>query len=161
MSGLGGCAVPAFGAFVARAHAERRLVVQPRMGMADPREMRAGLLAVKGAAAASVGTITLDSYTRCGDHDAARRALAGAGRLNGYPIVAHGPRTTARMLDAVRGPAFPVQVRHGSPAPLRIFEALADCGLDATEGGPVSYCLPYSRRPLREAVDAWRPSAAA
>ncbi|HWO63423.1 MAG TPA: methylaspartate mutase, partial [Umezawaea sp.] len=36
-----------------------------------------------------------------------------------------------------------------------IFAALAAVGLDATEGGPVSYCLPYSRKPLRESVAHW------
>ena len=30
-----------------------------------------------------------------------------------------------------------------------------DAGLDATEGGPVSYCLPYSRMPLEIATRNW------
>jgi methylaspartate mutase epsilon subunit len=30
-----------------------------------------------------------------------------------------------------------------------------DAGLHATEGGPVSYCLPYSRAPLQSSVDSW------
>jgi methylaspartate mutase epsilon subunit len=144
-----------FGDFVARAHRSGRLVVQPRMGFAPPGEMRAGLLATKGAAALTAGTITLDSYTRTGDHAAARRALAGGTALNGYPLVSHGAATTRAVLTGVRDGSFPVQVRHGSPDPRDIVAQFAESGLDATEGGPVSYCLPYGRTPLRVAVDNW------
>jgi methylaspartate mutase epsilon subunit len=147
---------PSFGEVVAGRHARGELVVQPRMGFADPALMRQGLLAVRDARAATVGTITLDSYTRVGDHHAVRRALAAGADLNGYPIVDRGPATTAAMLDGVLTPRFPVQVRHGSANPRRIVTTLLACGLHATEGGPVSYCLPYSRMPLGAAVDNWR-----
>jgi methylaspartate mutase epsilon subunit len=110
---------------------------------------------VRRARATTVGTITLDSYTRVGDHTSARRALADGDDLNGFPIVAHGPDVTRQLVAGVAAPGFAVQVRHGSPLPLGIVEALLDAGLDATEGGPVSYCLPYSRTPLKESVDAW------
>ncbi|MFD9700033.1 methylaspartate mutase [Lentzea sp. NPDC059081] len=143
----------AFADAVARAHADGRLVVQPRMGMASPVEMRGGLLAVRGARATTVGTLTVDSYTRVGDHQAASAALRDGARLNGYPIVSHDPVVTRGVLDGLDG--FPVQVRHGSADPRAIFGALAAAGLDATEGGPVSYCLPYSRRPLRDSVAHW------
>src|SRR5207253_1140899 len=59
-----------FGEFVARAQARGALVVQPRMGFSDPALMRAGLSATKAAAATTVGTLTLDSYTRVGDDEA-------------------------------------------------------------------------------------------
>ncbi|RKT19360.1 glutamate mutase subunit E [Streptomyces sp. 1114.5] len=144
-----------FGEFVARAHARGQLVVQPRMGFSDPEEMRGGLLATKRARATTVGTLTLDSYTRVGEHDAARRALAAGVRLNGYPIVAHGTARTGAVLDGALDEGFPVQVRHGSARPQRIMTALAEAGLHATEGGPASYCLPYGRVPLRESVENW------
>jgi len=147
---------PSFGEVVAGRHDRGELVVQPRMGFADPDLMRRGLLATWQARAATVGTITLDSYTRTGHHRAARQALAAGGDLNGYPLVDRDPATTAAMLDEVRSPWFPVQVRHGSPDPRRIVARLLDCGLRATEGGPVSYCLPYSRLPLARSVDNWR-----
>ncbi len=150
-------AVPAesFGAFVARAHAAGRLVVQPRMGMSSPATMRAGLLATRRARAATVGTITLDSYTRVGDDAKARAALDSSAELNGYPIVAHDRSTTRAVLAGIDGPGFPVQVRHGSPCPENIFKALMAAGLHATEGGPVSYCLPYSRTPLDVSIRNW------
>jgi methylaspartate mutase epsilon subunit len=147
-----------FGGFIARAHQAGELVVQPRMGMSSPRTMRAGLLATKRAAATTVGTITLDSYTRVGDHASARAAVASGAELNGYPIVAHDAATTRGVLDGVAGPGFPVQVRHGSPRPEHIVGALIGAGLRATEGGPVSYCLPYSREPLAASVRSWARS---
>lgn len=148
-------APPSFGAYVADAHAAGRLVVQPRMGLSDPVEMRAGLMATKSAAATTAGTITVDSYTRLGQHEGARKALDNGALLNGYPIVLRGPATTRSVLQGVIDPDFPVQVRHGAPDPRAIVSALIGAGLDATEGGPVSYCLPYSRTPLDASIRAW------
>lgn len=154
MSGAAGAA-GSFGEFVARAHRAGRLVVQPRMGMSRPQDMRAGLVATKRAAATTVGTITVDSYTRMGDHTAARAAVAAKASLNGYPIATHDADVTRAVLEGVAGPDFPVQVRHGSPSPESIFAALIEAGLHATEGGPVSYCLPYSRAPLADSIRNW------
>jgi methylaspartate mutase epsilon subunit len=149
---------PSFGQVVAAHHARGELVVQPRMGFADPARMRQGLLATRDARATTVGTVTLDSYTRVGDHHAVRAALMAGTDLNGYPIVDRDPAATMAILDRVLTPGFPVQVRHGSADPRRIVRTLLDHGLHATEGGPVSYCLPYSRMPLAGAVDHWRAS---
>ncbi len=147
-----------FGEVVAAHAAAGNLVVQPRMGFDQPALMRAGLVATRQAAAATVGTLTLDSYTRVGDHARAEAALAEGVALNGYPIVTHPTQDTRALLDGVLDGGFPVQVRHGSPDPRRIVRALLAAGLDATEGGPVSYCLPYGRTPLRESVANWRRS---
>ncbi len=120
--------------------------------------MREGLLAVKRAAGATAGTITLDSYTRINRHQSALRHIDEEMTLNGYPIVAYGDQATRAMLDGVEDANFPVQVRHGSADPREIFVTMLESGLYATEGGPISYCLPYSRMPLTEAVPAWRES---
>jgi methylaspartate mutase epsilon subunit len=145
-----------FGTRVRQAYRSGGLVVQPRMGFSDASTMRAGLIAARAAEANVVGTLTLDSYTRVGDHDSARRALDEGRSLNGYPLVTQPKATTLALLDGVRGPDFPVQVRHGSPRPQRIIAAMSSAGLTATEGGPVSYCLPYGRVPLRESVANWK-----
>jgi glutamate mutase epsilon subunit len=147
-----------FGEVVAAHAAAGNLVVQPRMGFDQPAQMRSGLVATRLAAAATVGTLTLDSYTRVGDHARAEAALAAGIALNGYPIVTHPVEDTRALLDGVLDAGFPVQVRHGSPDPRRIVRALVAAGLDATEGGPVSYCLPYGRASLRESVANWRRS---
>ncbi|WP_407651467.1 methylaspartate mutase [Actinoplanes sandaracinus] len=150
-----------FAAAVAAAHRRGEVVVQPRMGFGDPAVMRYGLATVARSRACTVGTITLDSYTRVGAHEAARRALVDGAPLNGFPIVAHGTGITREVLAEARAGGMPVQVRHGSARPEDIFAALLANGVDATEGGPVSYCLPYSRVPLREAVDSWKRCCAA
>ncbi|WP_018681303.1 methylaspartate mutase [Actinokineospora enzanensis] len=144
-----------FEEFVARSHAAGALVVQPRMGFGDPTAMRAGLAATRSARAVTVGTLTLDSYTRVRDTASAEHALRNGLPLNGYPIVNHPPEVTRGMLAGLMDADFPVQVRHGSARPADIFRAMIAAGLHATEGGPVSYCLPYSRTPLDEAVRNW------
>ena len=148
----------AFADFVRAARAAGRLVVQPRMGMHDPLHMRAGLAATRSARATTVGTVTVDSFTRTGDLGAVHRAIRDGIDLNGYPLVSHGPQRTAQMLDGICGADFPVQVRHGSAAPLDIVRTLLLAGIDATEGGPVSYCLPYGQTPLAVSVDNWARS---
>jgi glutamate mutase epsilon subunit len=151
--------LPGFGQYVARQADAGRLVVQPRMGFSAPERMREGLLAVKRAAGATAGTITLDSFTRINRHMSALRHIDEEMTLNGYPIVAYGPDATRSILDGVLDADFPIQVRHGSADPREIFVAMLASGLYATEGGPISYCLPYSRMPLAEAVPAWRESS--
>ncbi|WP_405381089.1 MULTISPECIES: methylaspartate mutase [Streptomyces] len=128
------------------------------MGFSDPATMRAGLAATRGAAARTVGTITVDAHTRVGHLDAVATALREGIDLNGYPLVSHHAATTAQVLSGVQGEDFPVQVRHGSANPVDIFRALLAVRLGATEGGPVSYCLPYGRTPLSESVHNWEVS---
>lgn len=146
-----------FSQFIQAAERAGRLVVQPRMGFADLASMRQGLEAVSHCDALAVGTITLDSYTRVGDHASARQALSNGQHLNGFPIVAHGADATRAMLETLRN-GMPIQVRHGSAQPQDIFSVLRASGADATEGGPVSYCLPYGRVPLDDAIRAWQQS---
>ena len=142
------------GSYVEDAAARGLLVVQPRMGMPDPQTMAAGIAAVAGLSHPTVATITVDSYTRVGDHQAAAQALASGADLNGFPIVAHGPGRTAQVAAAA-GPDVPVQIRHGSASPAAIMATMVAAGLTATEGGPVSYCLPYGRTALAESVGRW------
>ncbi|MEV0453500.1 hypothetical protein AB0I44_37235, partial [Streptomyces sp. NPDC050600] len=150
-------AQPDLGAFVQEAAQAGELVVQPRMGMVSPEDMAAGVTAVADLPERTVATLTIDSYTRVGDHAAATEALRTGRPLNGFPLVSHGPRTTARVASAA-GRRTPVQVRHGSADPMAIFRTMTAAGLAASEGGPVSYCLPYGRTPLAESVAAWRDS---
>ncbi|MFC4375373.1 methylaspartate mutase [Nocardia halotolerans] len=144
--------------FVADSARAGRLVVQPRMGFGRPAAMRSGLSQLAALDLPVVGTLTVDSYTRVGDHDTPLAQLAAGVELNGYPLVSHPVAVTSALLDELHGPGFPVQVRHGTALPQWIFRRLVEAGLDATEGGPVSYCLPYSRLPLERTVAAWSES---
>jgi methylaspartate mutase epsilon subunit len=145
-----------FGSYVASAAARGSLVVQPRMGFSDPERMRDGLVAVRDSRAVTVGTITVDSYTRLGEEATAQAALADGVALNGFPLTTYHWRAVRALLDGIRGSGFPIQVRHGSPQPQRIVGQMIRAGLEATEGGPVSYCLPYGAYPLRLSMVNWR-----
>jgi methylaspartate mutase epsilon subunit len=136
-----------------------QLIVQPRMGFGTISQMQLGLSAVKNAMAPTIGTITLDSYTRVNQYQRAKTALEAGDVLNGYPIVTHGTTATSNMLHSIiNDDDFTVQVRHGTALPSAIFKVIAASGIDATEGGPISYCLPYSRIALKDAVLDWRKS---
>ncbi|KAF2394168.1 methylaspartate mutase [Pseudomonas frederiksbergensis] len=131
-------------------------VLQPRMGFSCPARMQAGLEATATSRANTVCTITLDAFTRVKDLDAAQRAIDSDSMLNGYPIVNHPAAQTRAMLDEIHTRyRLPVQIRHGSPDPLHIFQRMVEIGSATTEGGPLSYCLPYSRTPLRQAFAHW------
>ncbi len=121
--------------------------------------MTEALRRIKAASLPCVGTITIDSFTRVGDHISQRESLARGEELNGYPIVTHPAHVTRNLVHEIADDSFPLQVRHGTPRPLPIFRRMVEVGIDATEGGPVSYCLPYGRTPLAEAVRAWRDAA--
>ncbi len=146
----------AFGDFVAATASRGTLVVQPRMGFSDPVQMREGLRAVRDARAVTVGTITVDSYTRLGQEAAAAAALMEGLPLNGYPLTLYDQQAQNKMLAGIHEPGFPIQIRHGSAQPERIVASMINVGLDATEGGPVSYCLPYGRYPLRQSMENWK-----
>ncbi len=131
-------------------------VVQPRMGFSDPDLMLQGLHATAKAKANTVCTITLDAFTRVNDLTSVQDAITQGSALNGYPIVNHSVETTCNMLcDIEQSYDLPVQIRHGSPDPSHIFKRMGEIGIGATEGGPISYCLPYSRTPLEKAVKDW------
>src|SRR5687767_6680208 len=134
-----------FQSFVAQAGRQGHLVVQPRMGFGHIEDMGAGLAAVAALPCAAIGTITLDSYTRVGDYQSPLDNLARGDKLNGFPIVSNSLDSVKSMLAPFQKTGFPIQVRHGTARPQRVFHRLVELGLEATEGGPVSYCLPYSR----------------
>jgi methylaspartate mutase epsilon subunit len=132
------------------------LYVQPRMGMGSLEDMRKGLEAVKDLDAPTIGTITLDSYTRMGQFEEAKKSLHAGLDLNGLPILAYEPSDIRESLCSVGNESFLIQVRHGTAYPEKIFGHFIKSGLFLTEGGPVSYCLPYSRSSLRDAIASWQ-----
>ena len=144
-----------FDTYVHESEGQSKLVVQPRMGFSSPEKMRNGLRALGSIEGRRAGTITIDSLTRCRDYARVNQALEAGQSLNGYPIVSHEPDRTRWVLAAATEADLPVQVRHGSPLPIEVFRAAATVGIDAIEGGPVSYALPYGSVPLSESIPAW------
>ncbi len=132
------------------------LYVQPRMGMASVRDMRKGIKSVRDLKIPAIGTITLDSYTRMGQFEEAKKALRAGLDLNGFPLLAYSCQEIIDSLSSLASEDFLIQVRHGTAKPEKIFKRLVQCNLFVTEGGPVSYCLPYSRTPLEEAISSWK-----
>lgn len=147
-----------FATYIENCRQLNKLVVQPRMGFGSVNDMFNGLQAVKLAKAATIGTITLDSYTRVNQYDKAQIALDTRSNLNGYPIVNHGATVTKNMISKLINDDFIVQVRHGTALPFKVFQSIIDSGITATEGGPISYCLPYSRVSLLESIEDWKRS---
>lgn len=141
--------------FVEKKRAQGEFIVQPRMGFSNFHRMRAGLTAVRDCPAPTIGTITLDSYTRQGQFAKSARALEEGSDLNGYPIVSHGAEANRVLIKGLLSADFPIQVRHGTPLPEHVFDAVIQAGLDVTEGGPISYCLPYGRSSLHACLEAW------
>jgi len=134
------------------------LYVQPRMGMGSLKSMQMGIQAVKDLPAPTLGTITLDSYTRMGQFDEAEKALQAGLDLNGFPILAYPPCEIMNHLSCLGSDDFLIQVRHGTANPEKIFEQLVRSQLFLTEGGPISYCLPYGQLPLKDAIASWERS---
>lgn len=144
-----------FQKFIGLHKSQENLIVQPRMGFSKTNLMSLGLRRVKNLNIPVIGTITLDSFTRLRDFESARNALVNNQPLNGYPIVSYEDEQNRKMLNEVRSHDFPIQVRHGSPLPEEVFKSTINSGIDAIEGGPISYCLPYSRVPLNKSIEAW------
>ncbi|BFO16845.1 hypothetical protein SHKM778_32330 [Streptomyces sp. KM77-8] len=150
-------APPDFGAFVRHSGARDRLVVQPRMGFGDPARMRHGLLATKRAAATTVGTLTLDSYTRVGDLAAVEAALRDGTGLNGYPSSAtprppRPPSSTASVTPASRS-----RCATAPPSPGHL-PRLDPAGSERDGGRPGVVLPALWTHTLSDSVRNWRQS---
>ncbi|MGC5566285.1 methylaspartate mutase [Streptomyces sp. FR-108] len=151
---VGALGKPGVAQVLAAARDRGRVAVQPRCGVAEHDRMRALLRSLEAEAAPDVLTLTIDSHTRLRRFEEARRLLATRPQeLNGYPLVAHGWRRARDLNEAV---AAPLEVRHGSPEPQRLFDVAVAGGITSFEGGGISYNLPYSKEvPLAVSLAAW------
>ncbi|MFJ2742603.1 methylaspartate mutase [Streptomyces sp. NPDC087440] len=139
---------------LARARASGRFAVQPRCGVGDHDAMRGLLVELAEGGAPDLLTLTIDSHTRLGRFEQARRlAHLSPRELNGYPLVAHGWRRGRDLNESVTAP---LQIRHGSPDARLMFETAVASGITSFEGGGISYNLPYSKNvPLADSLAAW------
>jgi methylaspartate mutase epsilon subunit len=136
------------------AEREKRVALQPRCGFGDHQVMRSCLVELEARARPDILSITVDSFTRLGEYDRASQALVrNGGQLNGYPLVAHGAERVRELDRAVQAP---LEIRHGSPDPRRLFEVAVGAGIGSFEGGGIGYNLPYAKDfPLADSLRAW------
>ena len=132
-----------------------RVALQPRCGVGDHAAMIELLTTLETQARPDILSVTIDSYTRLRQFDRARAALSNEPeQLNGYPLVAHGWRRGRELEAAV---SVPLEVRHGAPDPVALFEVSVASGITSFEGGGITYNLPYAKDvPLHRSLSAWR-----
>lgn len=137
------------------ARAAGRVALQPRCGVGEHGAMIEVLKTLEEQARPDVLSVTIDSYTRLKEFSRARRALSThPAQLNGYPLVAHEWRRGRELDEAVLAP---LEVRHGSPDPVKLFEVSIASGFTSFEGGGIGYNLPYAKDvSLTTSLSAWR-----
>lgn len=147
-----------FYSYIESTKQKQQLVVQPRMGVSDLKKMGQGLRAVSNLPFPVVATITIDSFTRNLELQELNQVLKEGHELNGFPLITYGSEALQEMIKIYTRPDLLVQVRHGSPLPLTLFKVMAEGGIYHSEGGPLSYCLPYSRVPIEQTIENWKKS---
>ncbi len=140
-----------------RADAERRVLLQPRAGVALLEEHIALLQLL--AQEADVLPTTIDAYTRQNRYEEAQKGIdksrqAGHSLLNGFPAVNHGLGACREIIERV---PKPVQVRHGTPDARLLAELTLAAGFTSYEGGGISYNIPYTKKvPLQKSIEDWQ-----
>ena len=146
-----------FSEVLRKAAAERRVLVQPRAGVALVDEHIALLQKLQDDA--DLLPTTIDAYTRLNQYEEAQKGLersreAGRSLLNGFPAVNHGVAGCRRVVENIKKP---LQVRHGTPDARLLAEITLAAGFTSFEGGGISYNIPYAKKvPLELSVHTWQ-----
>jgi methylaspartate mutase epsilon subunit len=141
------------------AAAHRRLLIQPRAGVALVDEHIRLLRFLETEGEADLLPTTIDAYTRQNRYADAAKGIekseaAGTSLLNGFPAVNHGVPGCRRVTEAVRSP---VQVRHGTPDARLLAEITLAGGFTSFEGGGISYNVPYAKNvPIARSIADWK-----
>jgi methylaspartate mutase epsilon subunit len=137
----------------------RRLLIQPRAGVALVDEHIRLLRFLETEGEADLLPTTIDAYTRQNRYADAAKGIekseaAGTSLLNGFPAVNHGVPGCRRVTEAVKRP---VQVRHGTPDARLLAEITLAGGFTSFEGGGISYNVPYAKNvPIDRSLADWR-----
>ena len=148
-----------FARAMSTAKAQRRLLAQPRAGMALVDEHIKLLKYLETEGGADLLPTTIDAYTRQNRYADAAKGVeksmsAGVSMLNGFPAVNHGVTGCRRVTESV---SRPVQVRHGTPDARLLAEITLAGGFTSFEGGGISYNIPYAKNvPLRKSLADWQ-----
>ena len=146
-----------FSQVLAEAAAQKRVLVQPRAGVALVDEHIALLQKLQDDA--DLLPTTIDAYTRLNQYEEAQRGLersrqAGHSLLNGFPAVNHGVGECRRVVENI---TKPLQVRHGTPDARLLAEITLAAGFTSFEGGGISYNIPYAKKvPLERSIHTWQ-----
>lgn len=141
------------------AAARRRLLIQPRAGVALIDEHIKLLRFLETEGEADLLPTTIDAYTRQNRYADAAKGIekseaAGTSLLNGFPAVNHGVPGCRRVTEAVQ---HPVQVRHGTPDARLLAEITLAGGFTSFEGGGISYNVPYAKNvPIARSIADWQ-----
>ncbi len=148
-----------FSSVLQKARSAKRVLIQPRAGVALLDEHIRLLKYLEDEGAADLLPSTIDAYTRQNRYDEAARGIekstaAGHSLLNGFPAVNYGVQGCRRVTESV---AKPIQVRHGTPDARLLAEITLAGGFTSYEGGGVSYNIPYTKKvPLEKSIRDWQ-----
>ena len=144
---------------MSEAKARRRLLVQPRAGVALIDEQIKLLKYLETEGGADLLPTTIDAYTRQNRYADAARGIeksisSGASMLNGFPAVNHGLKGCRTVTESV---TKPVQVRHGTPDARLLAEITLAAGFTSFEGGGITYNIPYVKNvPISKSLTDWQ-----
>jgi len=146
-----------FASVLNKAVAEKRVLIQPRAGVALVDE-HIELLKFLEEESDLLPT-TIDAYTRLNRYDEAQKGIdksraAGHSLLNGFPAVNHGIESCRKIIEAIDKP---VEIRHGTPDARLLAEISYAAGFNSFEGGGISYNIPYAKNvPLEKSIRDWQ-----
>lgn len=148
-----------FSAVLWNARKNKRVLIQPRAGVALIDEHIRLLKYLENEGGADLLPTTIDAYTRQNRYEEASKGIekslsAGHSLLNGFPAVNHGLKGCRQVTESV---AKPIQVRHGTPDARLLAEISLAAGFTSFEGGGVSYNIPYAKKvPLDKSIRDWQ-----
>ncbi len=134
------------------AHNDKRILLQPRAGVALIDEHIKLLNYLESEGEADLLPTTIDAYTRQNRYEEAEKGIEKSKEtqtslLNGFPAVNHGVEGCKQVVEAINKP---IQVRHGTPDARLLAEITLAAGFTSYEGGGVSYNIPYTKNVLPE-----------
>ena len=134
-------------------------LIQPRAGVALIKEHIELLTYLQDKGEADLLPTTIDSYTRQNRYEEAENGIAESAKaqrsmLNGFPAVNHGVVGCRQVIESLN---IPVQVRHGTPDARLLTEITYAGGFTSSEGGGISYNLPYAKSvPMERTIRDWQ-----
>jgi methylaspartate mutase epsilon subunit len=133
-------------------------LIQPRGGRTTQAK-QSQLWSALESAGCDLLPLTIDSKTRLGQIELASTAyqnslISGLETLNGFPLLSVDVKIAKELIDSAN---LPVSLRHGTPYAFDLIKRAVEIGITEIEGGPLSYCLPYSRdTDLVRVINSWK-----